>query len=138
MILRPPSFEVAVASPLYPVQPGRIEQAWRQKTVDLRDRPSTDDGERTAEAPPQRLEILDQPRLHFHCIGRGRDVDEGAVEVEKESAIHRGDPGGVRAPRRARQPMAEVAHRPLRATGSVVEQVIHSIHSLSPAEDTSW
>jgi hypothetical protein len=55
-----------------------------QEVVDLADRPAGDDGDGAAQVAVQRGERLHQAVGNFDLVRLLRDVDQGAVEVEKQ------------------------------------------------------
>ena len=55
-----------------------------QEVVNLLDGPSGDDGERAAEVVAQTLQGVGQAVGHANRIGRRRDVEQGAVEVQQQ------------------------------------------------------
>ncbi|BAR47076.1 hypothetical protein Maq22A_c27850 [Methylobacterium aquaticum] len=74
----------AVSALLDPVQAGDVEALRRQEPVDRGDRPPGHERHRPAEAPAQPREAGGQVGRDHHPVGPGRDLHQGAVEVEEE------------------------------------------------------
>ena len=84
MILGPARGELPADPVFDPMQAGRIEPAGAEPVVEECDRPSADDGERSAEMLLQAGEDRRQRRIDRDGIRLFGDLGEGAVEIEEE------------------------------------------------------
>ena len=72
-----------------------------EEVVEVAERPAADDGQRPVQPGGEALQEARQAGLHLHRVRARRDLDQGAVEVEKERRV--GDRPEARRQRRGRQ-----------------------------------
>ncbi len=72
-------------APLDPVYARHRQYQWKQHRIDLRDRAPGDDRQPASEAVMYRQQGIVQSGRDDHRIGRGRQIDQRAIEIEEKS-----------------------------------------------------
>jgi len=65
------------------VYPGNRQAQWRQKTIDRRNVPASDDGESARKQPAEGCQGLPRLRIQPHVVRTIGDGHEGSIEIQE-------------------------------------------------------